>query len=149
MGTGVRILPLASAKLSSCAHRWVRRPDCDPSVLVLAYRCDACGAHGERRFGTRQEVRVVEPSPGDYWDRGRRRTERDRLRNVFSQLGVDELISGQALTFAEVIRSGVRGARASARTSRRESPRTAHGQREGVPMAIAKNPLRGGGAASS
>ena len=89
---------------SSCAHRWTRHPDHDPSTYVLAFRCEACGAQGERPFGTNDEIRVVEPTARDYWHRGRVRTERDRLRSIHSQLDVDDLISGQPLTLAEVIR---------------------------------------------
>jgi hypothetical protein len=86
-----------------CAHRWTRRADLDPNIDTLAYRCDLCGAVGERRFGERAEIRVVEPNTSDYWHHGRVRTERDRQRSIYSQLGVDDLIDGEALTLAEVI----------------------------------------------
>lgn len=86
-----------------CAHRWIRRADLDPNVDILAYRCELCGALGERRFGKCAETRVVESNASDYWERGRVRTERDRQRSIHSQLGVDDLIDGEPLTLAEVI----------------------------------------------
>jgi hypothetical protein len=86
-----------------CAHSWKRRPDCDRRSDLLAYRCELCGARGERRFGTDEDIRVVEPHEHEYWDRGRVRTERDRRRSIYGQLSVDSLISGAPLSFAEVI----------------------------------------------
>jgi hypothetical protein len=61
-----------------CQHHWRRRPDLDPNVCRLAYRCELCGALGQRRFGTNDAITIVEPRARDFYTRGRLRTERDR-----------------------------------------------------------------------
>jgi hypothetical protein len=66
----------------SCAHLWKRRPDRDPNVFTLAYECEWCGAHGERRFGTQDDIRVRQRPIWEFYAGGRDRTENDR--RIFS-----------------------------------------------------------------